>query len=264
MRVMVLASLLALALAGAAPARVNDDEQRQLALHTVKENVSDAIKLEKNAITLLKAGNVKGADQEIKNSKQLLDGAMGAAEALTPPSDLDRFVAVYPGDHNWEGLAHTMRLAYGEDSAALLTDSTSKKIDEVLLALVRKAGIDSLVSSELKTPMCSLLINTAPPPSVNGVPLPGGTQVDVEVSCRRPLKELVLKTPQELLQQLESDNAKQKAAMIGSFIRVTANGAKQAGVEMVLDPAPKAGTPLPIDVVPIAGDSHDEFFGERF
>jgi len=259
---MVLASLLALAFAAAAPARVSDEEQRQLALHTVKENVSDAIKLEKNAVTLLRAGNVKGADQEIKNSKQLLDGAMGAAEALTPPSDLDRFVAVYPGDHNWEGLAHTMRLAYGEDSAALLTDSTSKKIDEVMLALVRKAGIDSLVSSELKVPMCSLLINTQPSPSVNGTPLSTAIEVDVVVSCRAKLKELALKVAAPYLKQLQSERPTQKPYATGNFVKVVANGDKSAGVEMVLDPKPPAGTALPIDVVPLAGDSHPEYFGE--
>ncbi|HZQ81572.1 MAG TPA: hypothetical protein VFB25_06315 [Gaiellaceae bacterium] len=255
----------ALVAAAAAPARVGDDETRPLALHTMKENVGDAIKLETDAVRLLKAGNVKGADQEIANSKELLDGAMGAAESLTPPSEMDRFVPTWPENKNWAGLAHTMRLAYGGDAAALLTGSVSQKIEEVSNALVRKTAIYQLVNDELTKPMCGLLVNVEPQPSVNGTTLAGGTQVEINASCpQTKLKDIVVLTPGAAIKEIVAGNPKEQAVMKGKVIEVIANGQTSGGVQMIVDPNPPEGSPIDVTIIPQAAKRLAEFFDERF
>ncbi len=108
MRVMapaaVLASVLLLVRAATAPAKVNDDV-RTTALTTVKTNVDDAIKLEANAYKLWKAGEKAEAKKEIENSVKLLEGALPAADSLTPPLDLSKYVP----DNSWERLGRNMR-----------------------------------------------------------------------------------------------------------------------------------------------------------
>jgi hypothetical protein len=60
---------------------------------------SDAIKLEQNAVYLVDHGNEAGARSEIKNSEQLLNKALPAADALTTPPELRTFA---PPDTSWD------------------------------------------------------------------------------------------------------------------------------------------------------------------
>jgi hypothetical protein len=240
-------AVVVLLLALATPATA--DDVRQIALSTLDTSVKDAAKLETNAIELLKAGNTKGGEQEIRNSQQLLNGAMGAAEALTPPSDAERWVPVTTNNRNWEGLAHTMRLAYGDDSAALLTHSTSRMIGLLEDALKKKSAIVHLVGPELTHPQCSMLINRRGPVEVNGV-AQGTGQLSVDVACSKPVKDVIVDTPDNAVTQTAPDGgAVSIADKSATIVEVGLNGAKSGGVTMETNPDPAAGDPVHVIVV---------------
>jgi hypothetical protein len=243
MRVAVAAIVLSLLLAGAITQATADDVH-QLALQTLDTNVKDAVKLETNAVKLLDAGNVRGAEQEIRNSKNLLDAAMGSVQALTPPSDTERWVPLTESSSSWEGLAHTMRLAYGGDAAALLTNSTSRRIALLDDALEKKRAILHLVSTELTHPQCSMLIDLRGPVEVNGV-AQGGSQLSVDVACSKPVKDLIVDTPRNDVTQTAPDGGTSsiddKSATV---VEADLHGAKSGGVTMTTNPDPADGEPI--------------------
>lgn len=79
------AMLAALALTATITARSGDDGIGAIALKTLDTNVAYAIRLELSALNLARHGNTAGARKELENSRSLLQGAFGAADALTPP-----------------------------------------------------------------------------------------------------------------------------------------------------------------------------------
>ena len=205
-----LASVLVLVLAAAAPAKVNDDV-RTTALTTVKTNVDDAIKLEANAYKQWKAGNKAQARKEIENAVTLLDGALPAADALTPPVDLTKYVP----DNSWERLGRNMRDVIYWDKRAVEKNGAFDY--DIVKAALTKHAIYALVNNELTHPVCLEAINLQGPITVNGVPQ-GHSQLSVDVSCTRPVQKIVLLTPNELIQKLEADGAAMKASLIGPHL----------------------------------------------
>jgi len=248
MRSVLVALALLLMTAAAAGGRSTDDV-RQLALHTVDTNVKDAVKLETDAVRLLKGGNLKGAEQEIRNSKDLLDGALGSAQALTPPSEADRWVPVTNSNSNWEGLAHTMRLAYGDDAAALLTNSTRSRIELLDHALALKRAILHLVDPEITHPQCSLLINRQGPVNVNGT-AQGGGQLSVDVACAKRVTEVIVDTPHNTVTKTSADGGVQSiVGKSATVVELDLKGAKSGGVTMESTPDAAAGEPVDVIVV---------------
>jgi hypothetical protein len=251
MRVMApavaLASVLVLVLAAAAPAKVNDDV-RTTALHTVRTGVEDALALEGNALKQWNAGNKEQAKKELENAEKILDGALPAADALTPPVDLSHYVP----DNSWERLGRNMRDIIYWDKRAM--EKGANVHYDLLLAAAKKRDVYTLVNNEITHPVCLELINLRGPITVNGVPQ-GSSQLSVDVSCTRPVQKIVLMTPNELIAKLEADNAAQKAFLRApSVVEIDLNGAKSGGV--TIQTSPDAAAPNPVDdVVQIKGDS---------
>jgi hypothetical protein len=59
------------------------------------------------------------------------------------------------------------------------------------IALKKKEAVYSLVHAEIKSPMCSELINLQGPITVNG----GSSQLTVDVACSRPVSKLIVVLP---------------------------------------------------------------------
>jgi hypothetical protein len=262
MRVMApvaaLASVLVLVLAAATPARVNDDV-RTTALHTVRTSVEDALALEGNALKQWNAGNKAQAAKELENAEKLLEGALPAADALTPPLDLSHYVP----DNSWERLGKNMRDIIYWDKRAL--EKGANFHYDILLTATKKHAVYTLVNNELTHPVCLEAINLQGPITVNGVPQ-GHSQLSVDVSCTRPVQKFVLLTPNELIQKLDADNAAMKATLIGPHVvELDMGGAESGGVTIQTQPDAAPNAPVD-DIVEIKGDSRSpstvEYFDE--
>jgi hypothetical protein len=241
--------LLLLVQAAAAPARTQDDDTYLLALKTVKTNVSDALKLELNALNLATHGNPAGARQEIENSKKLLEGALPAADALTPPLDLSHYVP----DNSWERLGQNMRRLVRYDDEALAKPKPSTYY--LFLAVQLKQDIVRLVSSH---PLCSVLVNDQGGVKVNGQAV-GKGQLSVDVACSVKIKELLVETPKNTVTQTAPDGgAKTIEEKSADIVEADLNGAKSGGVTEQTTPDPSPGDSVKIVIeplVPIVGDS---------
>jgi hypothetical protein len=245
--VLPLGVLVALALAVGISARTSDDEVGTIALKTVDTNVGDAIKLELNALYLAQHGNVPGARQELENSRSLLEGAFGAADTLTPPADLTKYVP----DNSWERLGRNIRSAATEDGDALARPGRVSSLF-VTLALQKKQGIFNLVHPLVKRPECSVLTDDRSAIKVNGVAQNSG-QLSVDVSCTVAIKRILVETPKNAVTQTATDgDAKAAALKSANTVQVVVDG-KEGGVTETTRPDPAAG--LPVDVIVIVGDS---------
>jgi hypothetical protein len=262
MRVMAsaaaLASVLVLVLAASAPARLNDDV-RTTALHTVRTSVEDALALEGNALKQWNAGNKAQAAKELENAEKLLDGALPAADALTPTLDLTHYVP----DNSWERLGRNMRDIIYWDKRALEKGASFHY--DILLAATKKHDVYTLVNNEITHPACLEAINLQGPITVNGVPQ-GSSQLSVDVSCTRPVQKIVILTPTEAIKQMVTDGGAKAAVLkAANVVEVDLNGAKSGGVTMQTQPDAAPSAPVD-DIVEIKGDSRDpstvEYFDE--
>jgi len=254
-----LVSVLVLVLAASAPARTNDDDVRTTALHTVRTGVEDALALEGNALKQWHAGNKAQAAKELENAEKILDGALPAADALTPPLDLSHYVP----DNSWERLGRNMRDIIDWDKRAL--EKGANFHYDILLAATKKHAVYTLVNNEITHPVCLEAINLQGPITVNGVPQ-GHSQLSIDVSCTRPVQKIVILTPTELIQKLDADNAAMKATMVGPHVaELVMGGAKSGGVTMETQPDAAPNVPVD-DIVEIKGDSRSpstvEYFDE--
>ena len=250
--VAALASVLVLVLAAAAPAKVNDDV-RTTALHTVRTGVEDALALEGNALKQWNAGNKEQAKKELENAEKILDGALPAADALTPPVDLSHYVP----DNSWERLGRNMRdIIYWDKKA---TEKGANFHYDIVLAASKKHAVYTLVNNEITHPVCLEAINLQGPITVNGVPQ-GHSQLSIDVSCRQPEQKVIVDVPMNTVVQMVVDgDAKAAILKAGHIVEVDLNGAKSGGVTMQTSPDAAAPAPVDSDVVPIKGDSVEYF-----
>jgi hypothetical protein len=249
MRVLLLVSLgalVALALVASVPAQTND-AVGNLALKTLDANVGDAIKLELSALNLAGHGNVPGARQELQNSRSLLEGAFNAADTLTPPADLTKYVP----DDSWERLGRNIRSAATEDEDAL---DKRGKIGTffVSLALQKKDAIYKLVHPLASRPECSVLTNDQSGFEVNGAKITPG-QFSVEVACTMPIKRIFVDTPKyDITETTPDGDAKMVMRKSPDIVEIVGDG-NQAGVTAKANPDLAPGAP--VDVIVIVGDA---------
>jgi hypothetical protein len=255
MRVMTpavgVAALLVLVLAAAAPAKVNDDV-RAAALHSVNGNVGDAIKLEQNAIYLVDHGNEAGARSEIKNSLRLLNAALPAVNALTTPPELRQFA---PPDTSWDRLTQNTNSAIEWDKRAL--DESGGALATYLgIALKKKEAVYSLVHAEIKSPMCSELINVEGPVTVNNVPQ-GGSQISVDVACSTGVSKLIVVLPAVTVTQMIMDGQAVSGMLSqADAMQIKMNAGRSGGVTVVTAQPVPGNQEVETEIIPIAGDSH--------
>lgn len=254
MRLLVPAALLAFVLvltgAAAAPARVSDDFERAAALHNVDGNVGDAIKLERNAIYLVDHGNEAGARSEIKNSLELLDKALPATVVLNTPGPLRQIGAP---DSSWDRLTENTKSAIHWDKEALQQGGGALAVD-LGIALKKKEAVYSLVHAEIKSPMCTLQTNLESI-SVNGVEQ--SSQLDVGVNCTRPEARVLIVMPgTSIAKAIPSPPTITDVLSAASAMTLLLKGQRAAGVTIQTS-QPMTGTQkIDVEIIPIAGDSH--------
>ena len=254
----VLASLVVLCVASAAPGKVNADP-RATALKTVRLGVSYAITLENNAAKQAKAGNDAEAKKELQNAVHLLDQVALDVKALTPPRDFNSWVL----PNSWQKLDSTFRGVVGTDERAL-TSSGGSFLMDLYTANHFKEEIYKLVDNEIRHPMCSELINLQGPVTVNGVPQ-GNPQLSVDVACNQREKKVIVVLPMTAaaILKLAPDGAAKAAVLLrANAVQVVMDGATSGGATMELNGNPPPNAPVDSMIVPIAGDSHAEFFDE--
>ena len=246
-----LAFALVLVVAAPAPAKVSDDV-RTTALQTVNTNVDDAIKLELNALNLWTHGNKAGARSEIENSQNLLDGALGAADALTPPLDLSHYVP----DHSGEYLGRNMRDAIFWDKRS--AEKGANFHYDILLALQKKEAVYKLVNRELTHPVCYEAINLQRT-TVDNVQQ-GPSQLSVDVACSQPEQKVIVALPANTVAKMVLDGSAVSATLDApNVVEIKLNGAKSGGVTMQTTPDAAAPDPVDTGIVPIKGDSVEVF-----
>jgi hypothetical protein len=200
-----------------------------------------------------RAGNKAQAAKELENAEKLLDGALPAADALTPPLDLTHYVP----DNSWERLGRNMRDIIYWDKRAL--EKGANFHYDIVLAAIKKHAVYTLVNNEITHPVCLEAINLEGPITVNGVPQ-GSSQLSVDVSCTSPEQKVIIDLPKNTVVQMAPDgNAKAAILKAGNIVEVDLNGAKSGGVTMQTSPDAAAPNPVDSDIVPIAGDSVEYF-----
>lgn len=246
------AVLVALSLAAAPPARTSADSVAASDLQTLDTSVGYAIRLEVSALNLAQHGNVAGARQELENSRRLLQGAFGAADALTPPRDLAKFAP----PNGWDELGRNIRRADQEDEEALATPDKVRSTF-VMFALNTKDAIHNLVHPNVKDPECSVVFNDVGPVKVNGVPQ-GSGQLSVDASCVAAIKKIIVTTPANTVAQVVPDAGTKAAALASaSTVQVVVVG-DRGGVTEKLSPDPAPG--LPVDVMVILENAKHAVF----
>ena len=257
MRILAAGLLLSVALgvASSAPAQTNADA-RTTALKTVRLGVSYAITLENNAVKQEKAGQHAEAKKELQNALHLLDQIAPEVKSLTPPRDFNSWAL----PNEWQKLNNTFLGVVGTDERALSAGDASFFAADLAVASHFKQEIYKLVDNEIRRPMCAELINLRSM-TINGVK--GPSQLSVDVSCNRPEKKVIVVVPTVTIVQAVPDGGAVAAAMkAANVVEVDLNGAKSGGVTMQTSPDATAGAPVDDLVVPIAGDSHAEYFDE--
>jgi len=250
----LLMSVAVLGAASSAPARANGDP-RTTALKTVRLGVSYAISLENNAVKQEKAGHNAEAKKELQNAVHLLDQVAPEVKSLTPPRDFNSWAL----PNAWQKLSSTFGGVVGTDERAL-TSSGSSFVADLYVADHFKQEIYNLVDNEIRRPMCAELINLRSM-TINGVK--GPSQLSVDVSCNRPEKKVIVVVPTvTVVQAVPDGGAMAVAVKAANVVEVDLNGAKSGGVTIQTSPDATAGAPVDDLVVPIAGDSHDEYFDE--
>ena len=253
-----IASLVVLGVASAAPGKVNGDP-RATALKTARLGVSYAISLENNAAKQAKAGNEAEAKKELQNALHLLDQVAPEVKSLTPPRDFNSWVL----PNSWQTLNSRFQGVIGVDERAL-TSSGGNFLLDLYTANHVKQAIYTQVDNEIRHPMCSELINLQGPVTVNGVPQ-GNPQLSVDVSCNQPEKKVIVVLPMTAaaILKLAPDGAAKAAILLkANAVQVVMDGAKSGGATMELNGNPAPNAQVDSMVVPIAGDSHPEFFDE--
>ena len=256
MRILAAALLLSVVLgvASSAPAQTNADP-RTTALKAVRLGVSYAITLENNAVKQQKAGHDAEAKKELQNALHLLDQVAPEVKSLTPPRDLNSWAL----PNSWQKLSSTFGGVVGTDERAL-TSSGSSFVADLYVAGHFKQEIYNLVDNEIRRPMCTELIDLRSM-TINGVK--GPSQLSIDVSCNQPEKKVIVLVPTVTVVQAVPDGGAVAAAMkAANVVEVDLNGAKSGGVTMQTSPDASAGAPVDDLIVPIAGDSHAEFFDE--
>jgi hypothetical protein len=260
MRILAAAALLASVLllgASAAPAK-SDYGPRTTALREVRLGVSYAMTLEANAIKLSKAGKEGESIDEVKNALHLLKQVLPAAKTLTPPGIMKPWIP----PSSWEKLISRLTYVIGADEDSLRATTPLGGRYPLYHANEVKDEIYKLLDAEIRRPMCTELINLRGPITVNGVPQ-GPSQLSVDVSCKQPEQKVIVVVPTSTVVQAVPDGgATAVAVKAASVVEVDLNGAKSGGVTIETKPDAAAGAPVDSDVIPIAGDSHDEYFGE--
>ena len=246
---------LLLVIPSAAPAKASYDP-RTTALRTVRLGVSYAMTLETNALKLARAGNEAGAKSEIQNALHLLDQVLPSAQSLTPPTDLNH----YAPDDPWHNLTPNLRTVMMDDEDALHSKGYALLYNLTHAEPFKKA-IYKLLDNEIRYPMCTEAVNVQSV-SVNGV-TQGNPQFSVGVVCNMPVQSVYVVLPNEAITNLAPDgSAKAAIAIAANAIKVVMAGATDGGATGELPQTPPADAPVDSVVVPIAGDSHDEYFDE--
>jgi hypothetical protein len=250
-------ALVVLVLASAAPAKVSYDP-RTTALRTVRTGVSYAMTLETNALKQSKAGNEAEAKKEIQNALHLLDQVLPSAQSLTPPTDYNHVVP----SNSWENLTSHLRHIIEYDEDALTSSEPTSLRYELHSAAPIKEAIYNLVNLEIKYPMCSEAINLEGAPVVAGVSQ-GNPHLSVDVACDQGEQKVIVVLPTVTAMKIVPDGAAKSAVLLrANTVQVVLDGAKSGGVTMELPQDPPPGSPVDTMIVPIAGDSHPEYFDE--
>ena len=223
----------------------------------MRTGVEDALALEGNALKQWNAGNKEQAAKELENAEKILDGALPAADSLTPPLDLSHYVP----DNSWERLGRNMRDIIYWDKKAM--EKGANVHYDLVLAATKKHAVYTLVNNEITHPVCLEAINLQGPVTVNGVPQ-GSSQLSVDVSCTRPVQKIVILTPVEAIKQVTTDGGAKVAVLkTAHVLEVDLNGAKSGGATMQTTPDATPNAPLD-DVVEIKGDSRNPSTVEVF
>ncbi len=259
MRILPVAALLTSVLllgASAAPAKSNYGP-RTSALREVRLGVSYAQTLEANAIKQSKAGNEEASIAEVKNALHLLNQVLPAAKSLTPPGIFKPWV--HPGP--WEKLISSLEYVIRGDEDSI--HATTPEGARYYLHSVSEAkeNIYKLLDAEIRRPMCTELINLRGPITINGVPQ-GSSRLSVDVSCNQPEQKVIVAVPGSTVAQAAPDGQATVVVKAANVVEVDLNGATSGGVTIETSPDASSGKPVDSLIVPIAGDSHDEYFGE--
>lgn len=125
-----------------------------------------------------------------------------------------------------------------------------------------KEAIYNLVDLEIRYPMCSEVINLQGAPVVAGVSQ-GNPHLSVDVACDQPEQKVIVVLPTVTAMKIVPDGAAKSAVLLrANTVQVVLDGAKSGGATMELPQDPPADAPVDTMVVPIAGDSHPEYFDE--
>jgi hypothetical protein len=248
-RAAIFAVVVALALAGAAAGRVQDE--RTDAVKVMKVDLAAAITYEEQALESEKNGDEHAShEQLIKGYGALLD-AHKALSVLEPDAwEARQYRKLHHVDDPWHRLQDEFQTAIWDDHGALEFRAVDVNIG---LALAEKKKMLAFINGA-SADQCTEVLALRGAMTVNGV-AQGHSELRFALSCSEPMKEVDLGLDGEKWSDVEASPGAVKIRVNGEVLEIDLGNVKYVSGTAEATPDFTSGDKIEGEIVPIAGDS---------